>query len=69
MNSAKVVSNNETRNNSIDIFRMFCAITIVMIHTKFLYDVNFDLGYFFRHVASRVAVPFFFCIMGYYYIK
>lgn len=69
MNSEKVVSNNEPRNNSIDIFRMFCAITIVMLHTKFLFDVSNTLGYISKHVVSRIAVPFFFCIMGYYYIK
>lgn len=60
---------NKARNSSIDIFRLFFAIGVVMGHTFFLYDVNKTLAYFVSRVIPRMSVPFFFCITGYYFIK
>ena len=57
------------RNCSIDLFRLLCAIFVVAIHTKLFFDINSILGYSVKHVITRIAVPFFFCVMGYYYIK
>lgn len=56
------------RNNSIDIFRIICAILVVTIHTNPFFEINTYLGYFISQVLSRVSVPFFFSISGYYYI-
>lgn len=64
MNS-KLVS----RNSSIDIFRYICAIMIIAIHTKPFLDVNENLGFIFSEITTRVGVPFFFCVSGYYYIQ
>ena len=66
-NINKVIYNG--RNCSIDIFRLICAVLVVMIHTKLFFDINPVLGYSFKHVITRIAVPFFFSVMGYYYIK
>lgn len=56
------------RNSSIDIFRIICAILVVSIHTRPFEEVNSYLGYVFYQVFPRIAVPFFFCTIGYYYI-
>ena len=52
---------NKERNCSIDIFRYVCAIMVVGIHTGiFTEGINY---------LYRIAVPFFFCVNGYYYMK
>ena len=56
-------------NCSIDIFRYLCAILVIMIHTSPFSDINYNLGYFFTNIVSRLAVPFFFAVSGYYYIQ
>lgn len=57
------------RNSSIDIFRYVCAIMVVAIHTEPFADINPTLGYVFTQIVPRIAVPFFFAISGYFYIK
>lgn len=57
------------RNNSIDMFRFLCAILVVSIHTRPLEDINPYLGYIAVEILPRIAVPFFYCISGYFYIK
>ena len=57
------------RNNSIDIFRFISALLVIAIHTNPVADINPYLGYFFTEILPRVAVPFFFCVSGYFYIK
>lgn len=59
----------KVRNNSIDIFRYICAILVVSIHTHPFEEINVNLSYFFVQIIPRIAVPFFFAISGYYYIK
>lgn len=59
---------NKCRNNSIDVFRYVCAIMVVAIHTCPFEDISRELGYVFSQVVPRIAVPFFFCVAGYYYI-
>ena len=54
------------RNCSIDLFRLLCAIFVVAIHTKLFFDINPILGYSVKHAITRIAVPFFFCVMGFY---
>lgn len=59
----------QQRVNSIDIFRLLCALLIVIIHTSPFVDVNEMVGFVVIQILPRIAVPFFFCISGYYYIK
>lgn len=61
--------NHSKRINSIDIFRLYCSILVVAIHINPFSDINSNLGYFVSQILSRIAVPFFFCVSGYYYIK
>lgn len=58
-----------SRNSSIDFFRYICAIMVIAIHTKPFTDVNGNLGFIFSEITTRVGVPFFFCVSGYYYIQ
>ena len=57
------------RNNSIDIFRIVCAIMVVAIHTNPFVDSIPFLGYIMTQVIPRIAVPFFFLTSGYFYIS
>ena len=59
----------DKRNNSIDIFRLVCALLVVAIHTHPFADINEYVGYFCTSVLTRIAVPFFFCVSGYYYVE
>lgn len=56
------------RNNSIDIFRYVCSIMVVIIHSTFYNDWG-SFGYFVGNVFTRIAVPFFFAVSGYFYVK
>lgn len=58
-----------TRNNSIDIFRLVCAILVVAIHTEPFYDVSENVGMVMTMVLPRIAVPFFFVVAGFFYVK
>lgn len=60
---------NKTRNNSIDIFRLLCAIMVVAIHTAPFSDVSESLGDLCTNILPRIAVPFFFAAAGYFYIS
>ena len=55
------------RYNSIDVFRLVCAIMIVSIHTQPLSDINSFAGYFASGIITRFAVPYFFVVSGYFY--
>lgn len=56
-----------TRNQSIDFFKLFAAVSVVMIHSAFFLDGELPLsginqfGFYF----GRFAVPFFFICSGY----
>lgn len=58
----------QTRNNSIDIFRYFCAMLIVAIHTHPGIEFGGEVGFFTYKVFTRIAVPFFFAVSGYYFV-
>lgn len=55
-------------NATIDIFRYICALLVVAIHTHLFMDVHPTLGFVFTHMITRIGVPFFFGIGGYYFI-
>ena len=55
------------RNNSIDIFRLVCSLMVVAIHTHPFSDVNGFMGFIFTDALTRIAVPFFLVVSGYFY--
>jgi len=57
------------RNNSIDLFRLFAAILIVMSHSKIFIETNDNIYYMITEFMPRFTVPFFFCTSGYFMIK
>lgn len=60
---------NNSRNNSIDIFRFICALMVIATHTDPLMDISPKLGYILTQLVPRIAVPFFFAVSGYFYIQ
>lgn len=57
------------RNSSIDIFRIICALGVVAIHAHPFKEFSGDFYFIFVEIFSRIAVPFFFTTIGYYFIK
>lgn len=57
------------RNYTIDFFRVIFAILIVALHTSPFSEINFHLYYFICHIFSRLAVPFFAAVSGYYLLS
>lgn len=60
---------NKHINNSINIFKLICAFLVVAIHTHPFSDINSTLGFISTDVLTRIAVPFFFIVSGYYYYE
>lgn len=56
----------QKRNYTIDIIRVILAIMVVALHTSPLSEINFYIYYFSSHIFSRLAVPFFAAVSGYY---
>lgn len=56
------------RNASIDIFRIIGALVVISAHTSPLSELGHNWWYFSVQILPRIGVPFFFCILGYYYI-
>lgn len=59
----------EQRNNSIDVFRYICAIMVVCIHSHPFYEFSPQFSYIVSNIFPRIAVPFFFCISGFYFFQ
>ncbi|MCL2508521.1 MAG: acyltransferase [Oscillospiraceae bacterium] len=56
------------RNHAVDVFRYVCAVLVVSIHTHPFEEINYNAGFFASQIITRVAVPFFFAVAGYFYI-
>lgn len=63
------MSNTKSRVCSIDIFRLFCAVLVIAIHTNPFNDINPEFAYFVKQMVSTLAVPYFFAIAGFFYIQ
>lgn len=63
------MSSLKTRNCSIDLFRYVCAVLVIAIHTHPLADVSAFAESVIFNVLTRVGVPFFFAVAGYFYIQ
>ena len=59
----------QSRNSSIDILRLVFAILIVAMHSSPLIEISPTVSYIFTQIISRLAVPFFSVITGYYFFK
>lgn len=57
------------RNNSIDVFKYFCALLVVGIHAHPFEVFGTEAHNIFLDYFSRIAVPFFFIVSGYFYSK
>ena len=57
------------RNNSIDLFRFFCALLIVAIHVHPFMQFGAQYNQLFTDYVTRIGVPFFFVTSGYFYSK
>ena len=60
---------NLNRNCTIDILRLFFSILVVAIHTSPFIEYNAILSYFCSQTLSRLAIPFFAGVAGYFYFK
>lgn len=58
----------KTKNYSIQLFRLIASIMVVAIHTQPFLEYNVFLAQGIANNLSRVAVPFFFCLAGYFYM-
>ena len=56
----KMEQNNNISFNSIDVFKLICALLIVCIHTDPLENYNILANYILVDIFARIAVPFFF---------
>lgn len=59
----------KARNCSIDIFRYFCAVLVVAIHTHPLKTHSFLADFVGVEIFGKIAVPFFFIVAGYFYTR
>lgn len=59
-----MAATNYKRNLGIDILRLICAFMVVFIH----FPCNYKIGSCFISIC-RIAVPIFFMITGFYYLK
>lgn len=59
---------NLKRNCTIDILRLVFSVLIVALHTSPFVEYNAVASYFFSQVLSRLAVPFFAAVAGYYFL-
>ena len=57
------------RNNAIDLFRLFSAITVVLSHSHVFLDINETAYQIVAEFIPRFTVPFFFCTSGFFMIK
>lgn len=59
----------KSRNSSIDIFRYLCSVMVVIIHTGPLAEVDVNVNYAVSQIMTRIGVPFFFAVAGYFYTQ
>ena len=58
-----------SRNYSIDYFKYFCALLIIVIHEHPFVGISVSFNELFTGTVTRIAVPFFFLVSGYFYSK
>lgn len=56
------------RINTIDFIRLICAVMVTTIHATPFFDISQNIGVLIVDILSRIAVPFFFTISGYFLV-
>ena len=59
----------ETKNFTIQLFRLVGALMVIAIHTNPFMEINAYIAKGITGILTRVAVPFFFSLAGYFYMK
>ena len=59
----------KTRNYTIDLLRLIMALFIVALHSNPFAEYNAFISYFPSQVLSRLGVPFFAAVAGYYFFS
>lgn len=59
----------QRRNYTIDFMRLIMAMFIVALHSNPFAEYSAFISYFFSQVLSRLGVPFFAAIAGYYFFR
>lgn len=59
----------QKRNYTIDFLRLLMALLIVALHCNPLAEYNALISYFPSQVLSRIGVPFFAAVAGYYFFQ
>lgn len=59
----------KTRNYTIDQLRLIMALLIVALHSNPFAEYNSFVSYFPSQVLSRLGVPFFAAVAGYYFFS
>lgn len=59
----------QRRNYTIDFIRLIMAMFIVALHSNPFAEYSALISYFFSQVLSRLGVPFFAAIAGYYFFR
>ena len=57
---------NKTEYIFADYFRLICAIGVVALHLDPFYDINKSIDFFVGSVLTRLCVPFFFIVSGFF---
>lgn len=58
-----------TRYTSVDVFRLMCAVMVVIIHTHPLSEIGATADFITSQIIPRIGVPFFFASAGFFFIK
>lgn len=53
----------------VDLAKFVFSFFIVMIHIDIFSDMNSALNYFTVNILTRIAVPFFFAVSGFFFVK
>lgn len=53
----------------VDLLKFVFSFFIIMIHVDIFSDISPSLNYFFVNILTRVAVPFFFAVSGFFFVR
>lgn len=68
-NIDKNMKDNKIYLNNLDILRYICSILIIILHIRPFYLYNNNLDFIFNNYITKIGVPIFFTITGYFLFK